>query len=56
MDTLAIKGGKPIREKFLPYGIQWLDEKEIAEVVDSLKSDWITTGPKMKIFENNFKE
>jgi len=55
MEKPAIEGGKPIREKFLPYGIQWLDEKEIAEVIDSMKSDWITTGPKMKIFEDNFK-
>ncbi|MFX1288061.1 MAG: UDP-4-amino-4,6-dideoxy-N-acetyl-beta-L-altrosamine transaminase [Promethearchaeota archaeon] len=56
MDKPAVEGGKPIREKFLPYGIQWLDEKEIAEVVDSLKSDWITTGPKMKKFEDHFKD
>lgn len=56
MDKPAVEGGKPIREKFLPYGIQWLDEKEIAEVVDSLKSDWITTGPKMRIFEDHFKD
>ena len=55
MEKPAIEGGKPIKEKFLPYGIQWLDEKEIAEVIDSMKSDWITTGPKMKIFEDNFK-
>ena len=52
MEKLAIKGGKPIRENFLPYGTQWLDEKEINEVIDCLKSKWITTGPKMRKFED----
>jgi len=52
----AIEGGKPVRKEFLPYGTQWLDEKEINEVIDSLKSSWITTGPKMRLFEENFKE
>jgi UDP-4-amino-4,6-dideoxy-N-acetyl-beta-L-altrosamine transaminase len=52
----AIEGGKPVRKEFLPYGTQWLNEKEINEVIDSLKSSWITTGPKMRLFEENFKE
>jgi dTDP-4-amino-4,6-dideoxygalactose transaminase len=30
--------------KFIPYGHQWIDEKDIEEVVNVLKSDWITTG------------
>ncbi len=55
-DKPAIEGGKPIRDKFLPYGTQWIDEKEIREVIDSLKSNWITTGPKMRLFEENFKK
>ena len=55
MEKPAIEGGKPIIEEFLPYGKQWLDEKEINEVVDTLKSSWITTGPKMRKFEENFK-
>lgn len=56
MEKPAIEGGKPIREDFLPYGTQWLDENEINEVIDSLKSNWITTGPKMRFFEERFKE
>lgn len=40
-----------MRESFLPYGLQWIDEEDIAAVVDVLKSDWITTGPKIKEFE-----
>lgn len=31
-------------------------DEEIAEVVDTLKSNWITTGPKTKLFENNFAQ
>ena len=55
MEKPAIEGGRPVREEFLPYGTQWLDEKEIEEVIDTLKSSWITTGPKMRLFEDNFK-
>jgi len=55
MEKPAIEGGKPVRKAFLPYGTQWIDEKEINEVVDALKSNWITTGPKMEQFEQKFK-
>lgn len=55
MDKPAIEGGTPVRDNFLPYGTQSLDQEEIDEVIDSLKSDWITTGPKMRLFENKFK-
>jgi UDP-4-amino-4,6-dideoxy-N-acetyl-beta-L-altrosamine transaminase len=55
VDKPAIEGGTPIRDEFLPYGTQWLDDNEINEVVDSLKSNWITTGPKMRKFEEKFK-
>lgn len=37
---------------FIPYGLQWIDEEDIDEVVSVLKSDWITTGPKIKEFED----
>ena len=30
-----------------------ITEEEIGEVVDTLKSGWITTGPKTKLFEQN---
>ncbi len=56
MEKPAIEGGKPVRDNFLPYGKQWLDEKEINEVIDTIKSNWITTGPKMRFFEDKFKE
>lgn len=37
---------------FIPYGTQWIDENDINEVVKVLRSDWITTGPKIKEFED----
>jgi len=37
--------------KFLSYGHQWIDNKDIKEVVKVLKSDWITQGPKAEEFE-----
>ncbi|MFX1256285.1 MAG: UDP-4-amino-4,6-dideoxy-N-acetyl-beta-L-altrosamine transaminase [Promethearchaeota archaeon] len=55
MEKPAIEGGKPLRASFLPYATQWLGDEEINEVLDTLKSDWITTGPKMRKFEENFK-
>ena len=38
--------------KYIPYGHQWIDEEDIEEVVEVLKSDWITTGPKIAGFED----
>ena len=40
-----------VRERFLPYALPLIGEEEITEVVDSLRSGWITTGPKTKKFE-----
>lgn len=43
------------REKFLPVSLPTIEQEEINEVVDSLKSGWITTGPKVIKFEEKFK-
>ena len=43
-------------EAFLPFCRPWIGEEEIAEVVDTLRSDWLTTGPKTKRFEERFRE
>lgn len=48
---LAIDGGVPVRDELLPYGRQTLVEEDIAAVVEVLRSDWITTGPKVEAFE-----
>lgn len=36
---------------FLPYGRQQIEEEDIAAVVEVLRSDWLTTGPKVEAFE-----
>ena len=52
--TLAVDGGTPVRQEFLPYGRQSLDDADIEAVVEVLKSDWLTTGPKIAEFEERF--
>ena len=54
LETLAIHGGTPVRETLLPYGRQSLDEEDIQAAVEVLKSDWLTTGPKVGEFEERF--
>jgi dTDP-4-amino-4,6-dideoxygalactose transaminase len=41
---------------FLPFALPEIGDEEIAEVVDTLKSGWITTGPKARRFEQAFVE
>ena len=36
---------------FIPYGKQNIDQNDINEVINTLKSDFLTTGPKIKGFE-----
>jgi len=43
-----------IRSTVLPYHRPWIGEEEIAEVVDTLKSGWLTMGPKTIRFEEAF--
>lgn len=45
---------KTMRERFLPYGRQSIDEDDIAEVVRALHSDFLTTGPRVAEFEAAF--
>jgi len=39
---------------FLPFALPEIGDEEIAEVVDTLKSGWVTTGPKARRFEQDF--
>jgi dTDP-4-amino-4,6-dideoxygalactose transaminase len=41
---------------FLPFALPEIGEEEIAEVVDALRSGWLTTGPKTARFEADFAE
>jgi UDP-4-amino-4,6-dideoxy-N-acetyl-beta-L-altrosamine transaminase len=43
---------KLINMDFIPYGLHWIDDEDINEVTSVLKSNWITTGPKIKEFED----
>jgi perosamine synthetase len=52
--ALAINGGSPVRASLLPYGRQSVDESDIQAVVEVLRSDWLTTGPKVAEFEQAF--
>lgn len=52
MDDLAIYGGKPVRDKIIYYGSQWIDDDDIEAVVETLKGPFITCGPKITELEN----
>src|SRR5262245_33468620 len=43
-------------DSFLPFALPDIGEEEIAEVVDALRSGWLTTGPKTRRFETAFAE
>ena len=45
-----------LQQSFLPFALPDIGEEEIAEVVDSLRSGWITTGPKTARFERAFAQ
>ncbi|MGH9441936.1 MAG: DegT/DnrJ/EryC1/StrS family aminotransferase [Thermoanaerobaculia bacterium] len=45
-----------MRETFLPFAKPSLGEEEISELVDSLRSGWITTGPKTEKFTEAFRQ
>jgi dTDP-4-amino-4,6-dideoxygalactose transaminase len=47
---MAISNSPP----FLPFALPEIGEDEIAEVVDTLRSGWVTTGPKARRFETDF--
>ncbi|MGH7421984.1 MAG: DegT/DnrJ/EryC1/StrS family aminotransferase, partial [Candidatus Rokuibacteriota bacterium] len=50
-EALALHGGRPVRPALLPYGRHWVDDGDVAAVVESLRSGWVTTGPPIARFE-----
>jgi len=50
-EPLAIEGGMPVRATTLPYGRQCVDDDDVAAVTETLRSAWLTTGPKVEQFE-----
>jgi perosamine synthetase len=53
---LAVDGGTPVRSRLLPYGRQVIDAADVAAVVETLQSDWLTTGPAVDRFERAFAD
>jgi perosamine synthetase len=53
-NKLAIEGGTPVRKELLPYGKQFVEQKDINAVIKVLESDWLTTGPTVMEFEKQF--
>lgn len=56
LEMPAIDGGEAARPTFLPFALPLLGKEEEEEVLDTLRSGWITTGPKTHRFEEMCKE
>lgn len=52
----AIENGTPVRDDLLVFGSPLIEDDAIDEVVDSLRSGWLGTGPKVQRFEEMFRE
>lgn len=55
MSTLAIFGGKPVRKNKIFYGCQWIGDDDVAAVAETLKSNYITCGPKVEELERTLE-
>ena len=55
MEKPAIEGGRPVRETPIYYGHQYIDEADIQAVVDVMKSDYLTCGPKIAELEKKLR-
>ncbi len=55
-NSLAIYGGDPVRNQYLPYGRQYLDDDDIQAVVNVLRGDYLTTGPAVESFEKGIAD
>ena len=55
MEKLAIRGGYPVRAGKIYYGRQWIDEDDIEAVAETLRSDFITCGPKVDEMERELE-
>ncbi len=47
---------KKFMNEFIPFSLPEIGEEEISEVAEVMRSGWVTTGPKTKVFEENFSE
>lgn len=44
------------KKKYINFSLPYIGKDEINEIVNTLKSGWLTAGPKTNLFENNFKQ
>ncbi len=51
INDLALRGGVPVRSTLLPYGRHDIDDDDVAAVTQALRSDWLTSGPRVAEFE-----
>lgn len=56
LETLAIHGGTAVRKMPLTYGRQSIDDADIQAVAETLKSDFLTCGPKIEELEKKLCE
>ncbi len=56
MEELAIFGGTPVRQDTIHYGRQFIDYDDVTAVVETLRSDFITCGPKVEELEQKLCE
>ena len=56
MKTPAAEGGTPVRSDFLPFARPCIEEADIDLVVETLRSGWLTVGPKTHDFQRRVAE
>ena len=52
MQKLAMHGGRPVRENFLPFSSPDMDTQEEKALLECIRSGWLTTGPRAQEFES----
>lgn len=53
-EKTLVHSAAPVRETLLPFHQPWMDAEDERAVVDTLRSGWLTKGPKTKAFEQAF--
>ena len=53
---LGVRGGRPVRDEFLPLTRPWIGPEEKQEVLDTLDGVWLSRGPKVSQFERDFEK